>query len=140
MVAPPWTPPSAAVAPHLRQFLRGPTGQQLEDFTTTTTITQVEVLGAIGSVVGDVAAAVGTVPEDLEDQAAAVTAIGAAAEAVIDRDLELHRALTDLFESRLKRLITAVQDARDGTVDGTSADVPASGWFPAAFGVDRRYF
>lgn len=136
---PPWAPSSAAVAPHLKQFLRTSTGAQLEDFNTTTTIRKAEVDQAVISVIGDVTAAVGDVPEILEDQAASVVAIGAAAEAVIDRDLDLHRALSDLYEARLRRFITAVADARDGSIDGTTS-IPASGSFPAAFGVSRQAF
>lgn len=153
MAAPPWAPSSAAVAPHLKQFLRTATGGQLENFTTETTIRLAEVDQAITSVVADVAAAVGDdvsagwddvpatsrLPDSVYDHAAAVVAIGAAAEAVIDRDLELSRQLQALYESRLKRLIAAAQDAADGKVTGV-ASRPASGSFPGPFGVARDSF
>jgi hypothetical protein len=139
MEPPLWTPSSAAVAPLLRHFLRTVHGSQLDDFTETTAITKIEVEQAIESTVADLVGVTGQIPEGLESSAAKTVAIGAAAEAVVDRDergRELYRELRDLYETRLGRLIRAVRDARDGTLDGISSQ-PASGNFPPPFANDR---
>lgn len=138
METPPWAPSSAAVAPHLRQYVRDTTGL-LEDFTDDTTITSGDVALAITSVTLDIVAAIGEVPEELEEFATSVAGLGAAAEAVLDLNPDLAAQLQQLYESRLARLESAVADLRDGTPDGKRS-LPATGCFPDAFGVDRSRF
>lgn len=135
-----WAPGTVKVAAHLRNYTKTSTGAQLGDFDTTTTITSLDAVAAIASVVDDVSAYVGDVPPLLQNHAASVVALGAAAEAVIDLDPSLSAQMQQLYDDRLGRLKVAVDDARDGSIDGRPVGTqPASGFFPGPFavGIDR---
>lgn len=140
MAAPSWAPQPAAVAPHLRRYVVTDVGEQLDDFDEHTAVALADVQRAIASVARDVLAQVGPVPESCHDLAADVTALGAAAEAVLDLDRDLSRQLQDLYETRLKRLRLAVDDAADGIVDGRNQAVTGSWCGPDAWDVSRAAF
>jgi hypothetical protein len=137
---PAWAPSLSDVAHHLRRFTRDEHSRESLQFTAETAVTEVEATTAIGSAVEDVAATVGEVPESLHANARATAALGAAAEAVIDRDRDLSRDLYERFTERLDRLKHAVIDLGSGRIDAGRFTAPASGRFPAASPRDRTAF
>lgn len=136
-LAPPWAPSLGDVAEHLRHFTRGRHGAETGTFSADTGIKAAEVDRSIGAIVVEVAAATGPLDVSVHDYAQQVAAIGAAADAVMDRDRELSEFLWGRYRERLDGLRRANDNAGGAVPDSR---MPASGRFPAAFDVSRRAF
>ncbi|WP_370325292.1 hypothetical protein [Euzebya sp.] len=123
----------------MRSYTKDEHGRTTDDFTATTTIRKAEADQAVLEISGEVSAAVGELAVVLEPLAASVTALGAAAQAVVDLDGELSARLRGWYEDGLARLKVAARDERDGTLDGR-ARRPATWEGPDAWDQSRRAY
>jgi hypothetical protein len=103
-----------------------------------------EVDRIITDVANSVRAKVGTIPDDLHDQARTVIKYGTALEIEVgaeDFDQDRYDRLKTQFDEQLKTLIAGAQDEADGGQIGESDDRPGPlGFFPAGVAWDTEKF
>lgn len=123
-----WAPLPGQVADHLRAWTRTSYGHEQAEFTEETAIKLSEVQRCIDSVTAHVSAEVGRFADVHTPAMTACAAIGAAAMAVVNHDLELHERLEAMFTARLAQLSKLAwrwRTEQDGTRP-SGAGLPAS--------------
>lgn len=133
---PTWQPDYKDVADNIVAFTRNYLGVEFREFTDDTAITAEEVARFIYDATDEVALYVGLVPDKAAGFAKATAAIGAAASAVRDKDLELAAALTEEYQRRLKSLYDGIGLDRRRGPDGALPSMnrpPARHTFPRPY-------
>jgi hypothetical protein len=121
MLDPDWAPSPSDVGAVLRSRTKDTNGNELGTFTSDTRPTDSGVNDLIETAVADLASDVGTVPDELQDAARRLAAIGAAIlveqsyfQEQINTDRSPYRELVEWYDKRFARLKKQIEDVNAG--------------------------
>jgi hypothetical protein len=132
MLDPDWAPSPSDVGAVLRSRTKDTNGNELGTFTNDTRPTDSQVIELIETTVSDLSSDVGSVPDELQDAARRLSAIGAAmlvelsyfSEQIVT-DRSPYDRLKELYDARFARLKAQIEDVNAGGEVGGGEEAEA---------------